>query len=76
MPQHYTITILGNNEARVTNISHGYLEAFYGETFTRAIVQKAGRRVANLHVEAWQDSRTRPIAMLRGNFLMPGPGEG
>jgi acyl-coenzyme A thioesterase PaaI-like protein len=44
------------------------------ETFARAIVQKAGRRVANLHVEAWQDSRARPIAMLRGNFLMPGEG--
>jgi len=41
------------------------------ETFARATVQKAGRRVANLHVEAWQESRARPIAMLRGNFLMP-----
>jgi acyl-coenzyme A thioesterase PaaI-like protein len=42
------------------------------ETFARATVQRAGRRVANLHVEAWQDNRARPIAMLRGNFLMPG----
>jgi acyl-coenzyme A thioesterase PaaI-like protein len=42
------------------------------DTFARARVQKAGRRVVNLHVEAWQDSRARPIAMLRGNFLMPG----
>lgn len=41
------------------------------ETFARATVQKAGRRVAHLHVEAWQDNRARPIAMLRGNFLMP-----
>ena len=46
------------------------------ETFARAKVQKTGRRVANLHVEAWQDSRSRPIALLRGNFLMPGPGGG
>ncbi|MFQ5566142.1 MAG: PaaI family thioesterase [Paracoccaceae bacterium] len=45
------------------------------ETFARAKVQKTGRRVANLHVEAWQDNRSRPIAMLRGNFLMPGPEE-
>ena len=44
------------------------------ETFARATIQKAGRRVANLHVEAWQDSRSRPIAMLRGNFLMPAAG--
>ena len=42
------------------------------ETFARATVQRTGRRVANVHVEAWQDSRARPIAMLRGNFLMPG----
>lgn len=42
------------------------------DTFSRARVQKAGRRVAHVHVEAWQDSRDRPIAMLRGNFLMPG----
>ena len=41
------------------------------ETFARARVQKAGRRVANLHVEAWQSERDRPIAALRGNFLMP-----
>jgi acyl-coenzyme A thioesterase PaaI-like protein len=46
------------------------------ETFARAMVQRTGRRVANLHVEAWQDSRARPIAMLRGNFLMPGEGQG
>jgi len=44
------------------------------ESFARARVQKAGRRVAHLHVEAWQDERTRPIAMLRGNFLMPEDG--
>jgi len=41
------------------------------ESFARAKVQKAGRRVAHLHVEAWQEERIRPIAMLRGNFLMP-----
>lgn len=40
------------------------------ETFARASVQKAGRRVAHLHVQAWQEERARPIAMLRGNFLM------
>lgn len=40
------------------------------ETFARAMVQKAGRRVAHVHVEAWQENRARPIAMMRGNFLM------
>ena len=41
------------------------------EMFARTRVQKAGRRIAHLHVEAWQDEHARPIAMLRGNFLMP-----
>lgn len=41
------------------------------DCFARAHVQKSGRRVAHVHVEAWQDERGRPIAMLRGNFLMP-----
>ena len=41
------------------------------ETFARASVQKAGRQVVHLHVTAWQDERARPVAMLRGNFLMP-----
>jgi acyl-coenzyme A thioesterase PaaI-like protein len=41
------------------------------ETFARAEVQKVGRRVAHIHVHAWQAERARPIAMLRGNFLMP-----
>lgn len=40
-------------------------------TFARAQVQKSGRRVAHVHVEAWQENRARPIAMLRGNFMMP-----
>lgn len=41
------------------------------DCFGRARVQKAGRRVAHVHVEAWQEERSRPIAMMRGNFLMP-----
>ncbi len=41
------------------------------ETFARARVQKSGRRIAHVHVEAWQEERTRPVAMLRGNFLSP-----
>ena len=45
------------------------------DAYARAIVQKAGRRVANVRVEAWQDSRDRPIAAAHGNFLMPGEGK-
>ncbi|MEM7530419.1 MAG: hotdog domain-containing protein [Pseudomonadota bacterium] len=41
------------------------------DCFARARVLKAGRRVAHLQVEAWQEERARPFALLRGNFLMP-----
>lgn len=42
------------------------------DAYARATVQKAGRRVANVRVEAWQDARDRPIAAAHGHFLMPG----
>lgn len=41
------------------------------DVYARAIVQKAGRRVSNVRVEAWQDARDRPIAAAHGHFLMP-----
>lgn len=41
------------------------------DAYARATVQKAGRRVANVRVEAWQDARDRPIAAAHGHFLMP-----
>lgn len=39
-------------------------------TYARAEVKKVGRRIANVQVEAWQDSRAAPIAALRGHFLV------
>ena len=39
-------------------------------TYARADLRKVGRRVANVHVEAWQDARDQPIAFLRGHFLL------
>ena len=39
-------------------------------TFARADVRKIGRRIANVHVEAWQDSRASPVAALRGHFML------
>jgi uncharacterized protein (TIGR00369 family) len=42
------------------------------DTYARADLRKVGRRVANIHVEAWQDRRDQPIAFLRGHFLLPG----
>jgi len=39
-------------------------------TYARADVRKIGRRIANVHVEAWQDHRASPVAALRGHFLL------
>ena len=41
------------------------------ETYARAELRKVGRRIANVHVDAWQESRAQPIASLRGHFLFP-----
>jgi acyl-coenzyme A thioesterase PaaI-like protein len=40
------------------------------DTFARATIKRAGRRIANVQVEAWQDSRAAPIAALHGHFLI------
>ncbi len=39
-------------------------------TYARADVRKLGRRIANVHVEAWQDNRASPVAALRGHFML------
>jgi len=38
------------------------------DTYARAQIKRLGRRVANVHVEAWQEARDRPIAALHGHF--------
>jgi uncharacterized protein (TIGR00369 family) len=38
--------------------------------FARADLRKVGRRIANVHVEAWQEQRDKPVAALRGHFLL------
>lgn len=40
------------------------------ETFARAVIKRSGRRIANVHVEAWQSTRASPIAALHGHFLI------
>lgn len=38
--------------------------------FARADVRKVGRQIANVQVEAWQETRDKPVAALRGHFLL------
>ena len=41
------------------------------DAYARAQVNRSGRRYASVHVEAWQDNRSRPFAQATGHFLMP-----
>lgn len=41
--------------------------------YARADVRKLGRRIANVQVEAWQETRASPVAALRGHFLLSPP---
>lgn len=59
----------------VLGVTIEYLRPGLSRTcYARAHVIKAGKRVANLHVEAWQDDPAKPIAALRGLFLFPETG--
>lgn len=41
------------------------------DAYARARVNRSGRRYASVHVEAWQDNRSRLYAQASGHFLMP-----
>ena len=41
------------------------------DAYARARVVRSGRRYASVHVEAWQDNRSRLFAQATGHFLMP-----
>lgn len=41
------------------------------DAYARARVNRSGRRYASVHVEGWQDNRSRLFAQATGHFLMP-----
>jgi len=41
------------------------------DAYARARITRSGRRYASVHVEAWQDNRSRPFAQGTGHFVMP-----
>lgn len=41
------------------------------DAYARARVNRSGRRYASVHVEAWQDNRSKLFAQASGHFLMP-----
>jgi len=60
-----------SRQPRTIDVSIEYLRSGRPlTTYARAEIKKVGRRIANVHVEAWQDQRAAPIAALRGHFLL------
>lgn len=53
------------------NFSVDYLRSAGAKTTrARATIFKLGRRIANVHVVAWQDEIGRPVASGNGKFLL------
>ncbi len=56
---------------KTIDFSIDYLRAgHYRDTFSECQVTRLGRRVANVHISAWQTTRREPIAMARAHFLL------
>ena len=57
---------------KIVNISIDYLRpSLLEDTFARGIILRQGRRIANVHVEAWQSDRERLVAAAYAHFLLP-----
>lgn len=56
---------------KVVDISFDYLRPAKPQTlYAQCELTKQGRRVANLLIEAWQEDRSKPIAVARAHFLL------
>jgi uncharacterized protein (TIGR00369 family) len=56
---------------RPVDITVDYLRSGRALTsYAKARIAKQGRRVVNVHAEMWQDDESKPIAGLRGHFLL------
>jgi acyl-coenzyme A thioesterase PaaI-like protein len=57
---------------KTVNVSIDYLRPCLAnrETRARAIVVKQGRRIANVRVEAYQETPAKPVAAAHAHFLL------
>ena len=46
------------------------------DAYARARINRSGRRFASVHVEAWQDNRSKLFAQGTGHFVMPEQNDG
>ncbi len=65
----------GPRPAKTIDVTIDYLRPGRAmDTYARAEIKKAGRRISSVHVEAWQEARAKPVAAIRGHFQMPAEG--
>ena len=56
---------------KTIDLSIDYLRSARAQdVFGRAHVTRQGRRVANVRVELWQETRDKPVAAAHGHFLL------
>lgn len=61
----------GERLPRPINVTIAYLRSGRAQgVHARARISKAGRRVAHVTAEAWQDDEAEPIASLTAHFLL------
>jgi uncharacterized protein (TIGR00369 family) len=66
-----TLVEPSRRQPRTIDVTIEYLRPGRAQAiYARADVRKVGRRIANVHVEAWQDARAHPVAALRGHFML------
>ncbi|MEO1027473.1 MAG: PaaI family thioesterase [Pseudomonadota bacterium] len=70
MAQVFLLTEL-ERPPKTINLTVDYLRSARAEDlYARAVVSKLGRRIANVHCEAWQSERSKPVATLHAHFLV------
>ncbi|MEE2869222.1 MAG: hotdog domain-containing protein, partial [Pseudomonadota bacterium] len=48
-----------------------YLRAgHFRDTYAECRITRQGRRIANVHISAWQKNRQEPITIARAHFLL------
>ena len=69
------ITFPSSRLPRPINVTVAYLRTGRPiDVFARARISRAGRRVAHVQAEAWQEERAQPIASLTAHFLLDNQG--
>ena len=62
------------SKPRPVDITVDYLRSGRAlQSYAQARIAKQGRRVVNVHAEIWQEDESKPIAALRGHFLISSP---